>query len=244
MARVFREEEYLAKRDEIVNVALGLVYSKGYEQMTIQDILDGLGISKGAFYHYFDSKQALLEAIVDRTGREAEQLVLPIVHDPDLSAIEKFRRYLEAGARWKSMQRPLIASLLRMWYTDENAAIRQKLSTESLKHTPRLIEPIIRQGIQEGVFDTRFPEQVALIVAGIDMTLSDTLIGLLLAPAPDETTYRKSQLIVEAYVETLERILCAPAGSLKTFEPDAFKEWFLSPQPEQSIELAKEGNKT
>jgi hypothetical protein len=40
-----------------VETSQGLVYTKGYEQMTIQDILDDLQISKGAFYHYFGSKK-------------------------------------------------------------------------------------------------------------------------------------------------------------------------------------------
>lgn len=56
MARIVKEEAYNAKRNEILDIALSLVYSKGYEQMTIQDILDGLHISRGALYHYFDSK--------------------------------------------------------------------------------------------------------------------------------------------------------------------------------------------
>ena len=165
MARIVKEEEYNAKRNEILDIALSLVYSKGYEQMTIQDILDGLHISRGAFYHYFDSKQALLDALVDRMGNEAEQTLLPIVQDPHLPALQKFRRYFEASARWKTHQKTLIISLLRMWYTDENAFIRQKMTSESLKSTAHLLEPIIRQGIQEKVFTTRYPEQVAVIVA-------------------------------------------------------------------------------
>src|SRR6266481_3196300 len=84
MARIVKEEAYAVKRNEILDVAQRLVYTKGYEQMTIQDILDELQISKGAFYHYFDSKQALLEAVIERIGEEAEPLVLSIVDDPEL----------------------------------------------------------------------------------------------------------------------------------------------------------------
>ena len=69
MARILKEEEYTVKRNEILDVAQRLIYTKGYEQMTIQDMLDDLQISKGAFYHYFDSKQAVLEALVERIGR-------------------------------------------------------------------------------------------------------------------------------------------------------------------------------
>jgi len=64
MARIFNYKPETAY--EILDVAQRLVNTKGYEQMTIQDLLDELQISKGAFYHYFGSKQALLEAIIER----------------------------------------------------------------------------------------------------------------------------------------------------------------------------------
>ena len=51
MARTVKA--HAVRRNEILDVAQRLIYTKGYEQMTIQDILDGLQISKGAFYHYF-----------------------------------------------------------------------------------------------------------------------------------------------------------------------------------------------
>ena len=236
MARLVKEEAYKAKRNEILDIALSLVYSKGYEQMTIQDILDELHISRGALYHYFDSKQALLDALVDRMGNEAEQTLLPIVQDPHLPALQKFRRYFEASARWKTHQKTLIISLLRMWYTDENAFIRQKMTSESLKSTAHLLEPIIRQGIQEKVFTTRYPEQVAVIVAGVALSLTDTIIGLFLSPRPDEATFQQAEIILDAYVDTIERIVGAPSGSLNVFEPDAFKEWFVALEPEPVLE--------
>lgn len=234
MARIVKEEEYNAKRNEILDFAMSLVYSKGYEQMTIQDILDGLQISRGALYHYFDSKQALLDALVDRMGKEAEQTLLPIVQDPDLSAIQKFHRYFEASARWKTDQRSLITSLLRMWYSDENAYIRQKMTSESLIHTARLFEPIIRQGIEEKVFTTQYPEQVAEIIAGVALSLSDNIIGLLLSPHPDQATIQELETILDAYVDTIERILGAPSGSLKVFEADAFDELIAALQSEHA----------
>ena len=67
MARIVKEPA--VRRNEILDAAQRLVYRKGYEQMTIQDILDDLHLSKGAFYHYFDSKQSLLEALIERMGR-------------------------------------------------------------------------------------------------------------------------------------------------------------------------------
>src|ERR1700719_1919309 len=54
------------RREAFLDVAQRLVETKGYEAMSIQDVLDALEVSKGAFYHYFHSKQALLEAVVER----------------------------------------------------------------------------------------------------------------------------------------------------------------------------------
>ncbi|MGD0006240.1 MAG: helix-turn-helix domain-containing protein, partial [Anaerolineaceae bacterium] len=80
MARIVKEDEYNVRRNEILESAQRFVYTRGYEQMAIQDILDDLQISKGAFYHYFTSKQALLEALIERMMLDAEQVLTPIVH--------------------------------------------------------------------------------------------------------------------------------------------------------------------
>src|SRR6266581_7843899 len=93
MARVVKEKAHAVKRNKILEAAQRLVYTKGYEQMTIQDILDFLQISSGAFYHYFDSKPALLFALVERIGNQVVHLVLPIVHDPTLGALDKLQRF-------------------------------------------------------------------------------------------------------------------------------------------------------
>jgi len=67
MARVVKDLKNAARRKDILDVAQRLVVeTKGYEGMSIQDVLDELKISKGAFYHYFDSKGDLLEALIER----------------------------------------------------------------------------------------------------------------------------------------------------------------------------------
>jgi AcrR family transcriptional regulator len=232
MARILKEAEYNAKRNEILDYALGLVYSKGYARMTIQDILDGLQISRGALYHYFDSKEALLEALVNRMGRTAVDAFLPILQDKHLTAIQKFRRYFEASAQWKSAGKAVILGMLRTWYTDDNTIVRQKMSAQSIKGTASILEPIIRQGMQEGVFSTRYPEQVAETIAGIAYGMADSMVGLMIADETAPVTLQKLETLLEAYFDTVERILGAPAGSLKAFDASAFEEWLEVAYPE------------
>src|SRR5438067_560783 len=132
MARTIKEEEHAAKRNQIIDIMQRLIYTKGYEQMTIQDVLDGLQMSKGAFYHYFRSKPALLEAMVERTVDQIEQVLRPIVMDPDLPALEKLRQFFARGGSWKVEHKAMILPLMRVWFNDENVLVRQKVLNTAL----------------------------------------------------------------------------------------------------------------
>ena len=76
MPRVLKEP--LERRNDILDATQHLIISKGYERMTIQDVMDRLQISKGAFYHYFGSKQALLDALIERITAEVIKVSRPI----------------------------------------------------------------------------------------------------------------------------------------------------------------------
>jgi TetR/AcrR family transcriptional regulator, transcriptional repressor for nem operon len=231
MARILKQDQYDARRSEILDTARHLIYKLGYDQMTIHDLLEELHISKGALYHYFASKEALLEALVDRMGQEATQNLLLITQDQDLTAVQKLRRFLETSASWKSSQKELIIGLMRLWFSDENAFIRHKMSDESRKHMSAFLEPIIRQGVAEGTFTTRFPKQAALIIAGVSLSLTDTMTGLVLLPHLDQAAVQELGDTLEAYVDTVERILGAPTGSLHVFEPGIFADWLTEAEP-------------
>lgn len=140
------------------------------------------------------------------------------LNSKDLSALEKFNRYFEASAYWKNMQKDLIFSLLPIWFSDENAFIRQKMAAEALTHTSRLLVPMIRQGIEEKVFTTRFPEEAAVIITGVFLTFTDTLVARLLAPERGPVSIQEFWSTLDAYVDAIERILGAPSGSLKALK--------------------------
>jgi AcrR family transcriptional regulator len=227
MARIVKE--HAVRRSEILDVAQRLIYTKGYEQMTIQDMLDNLQISKGAFYHYFDSKQALLEALIERMKGEVEQLLIPIVYDPYLPALEKLQRFFDTLNRWKTAQKAFFLALLRVWYTDDNAIVRQKWRAAGIKWITPLLSVIIHQGIQEGVLTTSYPDQVGEVVLSLVQDLGETLAMLLLSFEPERADIRRVESIVAAYTDALERTLGIPEGSLQLTDTETLKEWFFSP---------------
>jgi AcrR family transcriptional regulator len=227
MARIVKE--YGVRRNEIIDSAQHLIFSKGYEQMTIQDILDDLHISKGAFYYYFDSKLALLDALIDRMFAQAEEILLPIVQDPTLPALDKLQRFFNATARWKTTRKEFLLALLRVWYADDNALVRQKQLAGTIERFAPLMAQIVHQGIHEGVFHTPYPDRMSEFLLSLTNSLSDTLTGLLLTDEPPPDALTRLINTMAAYINAMERILGAPPDSLKLIDIDMLKVWIKAP---------------
>jgi AcrR family transcriptional regulator len=232
MPRVIKESG--VRRSEILDAAQMLVYTKGYEQMTIQDILDALHMSKGAFYHYFSSKQVLLEALIERLADEAEKVIVPILQDPHLPALQKLEAFFINTGRWKTTQKPYLLSLLRVWYSDDNAIVREKMLSMMVKRFSPLLACVIRQGVEEGVLTAQYPESVAEVLVYLIRSLGDTFMEPLLAEQPRAGDYQRVQTAVAAYTDALERVLGAPPNSLQLMDPATLAEWI--PPPAEAVQ--------
>jgi len=102
VARTINQTVHTIRREAFVDPAQRLIQAKGFEQMSVQDVLDELDASRGAFHHYFDSKVALLEAVVERMVVGGMAALEPILADPHLSAVEKLRRLFAGVNQFKA----------------------------------------------------------------------------------------------------------------------------------------------
>jgi AcrR family transcriptional regulator len=227
MSRTIKEEEHAVRRNEILDVTRRLIYTKGYEQMTVQDVLDELKISKGAFYHYFHSKQDLMECEIERIIDEGLRYLMPIVEDETLPALEKLQRYFDSAVRWKTARKAEMLALLRVWYADENAIVRQKVfSGSTTQFAPALVK-IVRQGMREGVFHPAYPELVGEVLLALMQGFGENFSKLFLQPDPGSLD--QLMTIVGGYTDAMERILGIPAGSLTLIDADTMRVW-LAPE--------------
>jgi AcrR family transcriptional regulator len=223
MARIVKDP--VVRRNEILDVAERLISTKGYEQMAIQDIVDELQIAKGTVYHYFDSKIAVLEALVERVGDQVEQLLLPIIHDQSAGALDKLLRYFAAIDHLKRAQPRLMIEFTRIWYDDENAIVLRKLYRTGVKRfTPWLVQ-IIQQGVAEGVFTTAYPEQSARMIIALRNDLGTAIAELLLSAEDTASTVPQITQIANATVDVLERVLGAEPGSLPRTSDEELAQW-------------------
>ena len=102
MARTLDPEAHAVRRDAFIDVAERMIQANGYDRVSIQDVLDDVGASKGAFYHYFDSKADLLEAIIERMVHVGISRFGPQIDASDRSAIEKVEGFFGDLAQYKA----------------------------------------------------------------------------------------------------------------------------------------------
>ncbi len=242
MARIVKEEEYTARRNEILNAALQLVYSKGYDRMTIQDILDQLHMSKGAFYHYFDSKVTVLEAVIERMATEqVKPIFLAILQDPQLPALEKLHQYFYMSTSWKTSNKAFLMDLMQVWYSDENALTRQKMLATTVENMGPFFTEIIKQGVREGTFSTPYPEVASEMTINMIYDLAFASGQMLLSEKVNQSdNLREVETLYAAYSDALERVLGAPKGSIQFMAAEALKVWFSADDPLQSKGFTKE----
>jgi AcrR family transcriptional regulator len=226
MARIVKQEEYDLHRNKILDIAQRLVYTKGYEQMSIRDILAEVQISKGAFYHYFSSKQALLEAMIGRMADQATQVMAPIMQDKTLTATERLLRAFDTATRWKAARKDYLLTLVKVWYADDNAILRLKSQAMVIALVTPLLADVVRQGIDEGVFHTQYPEQACQIIFSMLLSMGESMIKRLVQPEPGPETVHYLQALTASYQDAMERILGAAPGSLPIFDPAILEEWF------------------
>jgi AcrR family transcriptional regulator len=231
MARTVNPRLHAEKRNEILDAAQHLVETTGYEQMTIQDLVKALQMSKGALHHYFPTKPALLEALVDRSLDELEQIVARLTESPDLPSAAKFQQFFAVTMAWKSTRRPLMIALLRSWHQDDNAIVRQKVRAATVARLGPLLARIVQQGLHEGAMAVSEPDQAGDVILALLHGLQDRLARLHHDHAANHTdpAYRDAVVAAHsAYLEALERVVGVAPGTLQRLDPATIEHWLTA----------------
>jgi AcrR family transcriptional regulator len=215
MARTLNPESHAVRRDAFVDVGQRLIQTKGYEAFSIQDVLDELDASKGAFYHYFGSKADLLEAVVDRMGDAVELTWADPMSRPGLSAQERLESVFALTAQWKNARRELVLGVLEAWMSDHNAIVRDKLRALVASRMTALLTTILRQGVEDGDFTVTDPEASAHVIVGLVQAVQERAGEL------DEV-----MRTFDAFREAFERIVGVPPNSVRFVDRQTIDLWF------------------
>ena len=168
MARNKHPEETVAK---ILDVSMRLFTEQGYEHTTIQDIVDALGMSKGAIYHHFKSKEDILDRINDRYYENLEWFSDP-AKLPGRNGLEKlrhaFRHFLTDPAK-REVDRLAIHHIVK------NPKIALLTLESTFRDAAPYVEGMIRLGMADGSLPgVTHPHEIAEVL----MLLTNVWTGM------------------------------------------------------------------
>jgi AcrR family transcriptional regulator len=225
MARTVDIEAQAVRRDAFIDAAQRLIQRDGWERSSIQDVLDEAGTSRGAFYHYFDSKAALLEAVVERMVDGGIARIGPRVSQPGVSALEKFHALFSDIAQYKAEHRELILGFLRVWDSDENAVVREHFRRSMVRRLHPLLTVIVHQGVVEGSFSVRSPEATSRVVISTLQGLNEDITDLFLRLDAGEVELEDLAQRLMAYEEAFERVLGCTPGTIRLTDESVLRDW-------------------
>lgn len=189
------------RRNEILDTAEQLFMSKGYDKTTIHDILNEIGIAKGTFYHYFKSKEEVLDAIVMRIVDGGVKTAKDIASDKSLTVHEKFLRIMLAQKPDSHGQQHLIEEL----HHADNALLHQKSLSETVQRLTPVLQEVVEQGMDEKLFNAPYPKESIEFLLTTAVTMFDEGI---FQWQPDELGRK-----IEAFIYAMETLLGAERGS-------------------------------
>lgn len=159
MKRIVKKPEI--RRQEIVDTAKNLFLRKGYEQSTMQDVMKQLEIAKGTIYHYFKSKEELLEAVVHMMADDYFAKVRKIVDETEGDAVKRLNSFFNAAnVEDDEME------LLEQMHSPGNIGLHTRQLAVTLTKLAPLLAEIIEQGVQEKVFKVKHALETAELILG------------------------------------------------------------------------------
>ncbi|MDT4761146.1 TetR/AcrR family transcriptional regulator [Sphaerochaeta sp. PS] len=194
-------KEHDDRRNEILDTAEKLFYVKGYGRCTVNDILTAIGIAKGTFYHYFTSKEEVLDSIVARYTEMIINRVNGILAASDISLEEKLMGMFMA----MKITNPIDSEMLDDMHKVENVLLHQKMLNQIVMAMAPLLAMVVDEGVGKGVWNCRYPLQYMQIFLASSLSLTDEGIFAL-----DGESQMK---IMAALISLLEKMLQAPEDS-------------------------------
>jgi len=190
------------RRNEILDAAEELFNQKGFDGTSTNDILEKVGIARGTLYYHFKSKEDIMDALIDRMTDTILEAAKEIGANKSIPVNERMIRVVMAlnisGGNGKEIMEHI--------HKPQNALMHQKIQKIILNNVPSILADIIREGIEQGLFNTLYPyECMEMIVAYTNTVFDDEMVHL----TDEERTSR-----IVALVFNVERLLGVENGSL------------------------------
>ncbi|MEM7334086.1 MAG: TetR/AcrR family transcriptional regulator [Chloroflexota bacterium] len=209
------------RREEIIKAARTLFYAKGYENTSVRDILDEANVSNGTFFHQFESKQALLMAVIDEMGADMAAVVAPVMQEPDLTAVSRYQKLVAADNAYRASESLALNRLGEAVQSDWNMRLLFYLYQKGDEIYCPALTQIIHQGIEEGVFDVALVPETAELWLSNCRHVRTAVYTIWQDRARYDDPYAVITRKLDAAQTAVDRLVGAPLGELLLLDKQA-----------------------
>lgn len=207
------------KRSSILETAERLFFEKGYEQTSIQDILDVLSLSKGGFYHHFTSKEAILGEICENHVISGLDRLKVELFGTRAGLMDRLNLLLRKVSMFERDETDFAALLLKVCYVDGDVRIRDRMRSVVLAQLKPQMDELLAEGIKSGELFARNPGRITGIVLGMVDQVNDSACRILAANPDNPECIIEIAEQLNACRDAVEMLLGAPFASVMLFDP-------------------------
>lgn len=215
-------EQKSNKRDELIDIAGEFFFTKGFSKTSIQNIIDKADIAKGTFYHYFKSKDEILDAMARNYVKGMYKGAFALLKE-DIGAIEKLNKFFALIQATKAGNLKLMKILTKVVMSDNNLVLRHRILRITIEVIAPVYEAIIVQGNSEGVFDVEYTQLTSEFLISAFVYNGEQMSKLFIADKFTEELAQAFRDQVTFYERTIERVLGCERGCLNTISDETLE---------------------
>jgi AcrR family transcriptional regulator len=213
------------RRGFILAAAQSLFFARGWDAVTIADVLAEAGISKGGFYHHFTAKEDLLDGVVQRFTIEALASAQEVRAATSGDALKRFNAFLIESSRWKAEQGPQLKFIIDVMLRPGNDILFGRITAAVTAAVQPVLLEMISQGVDEAVFDVPDITLAAETIMGLAQGRRAVLAAAMKAAEAGDLEQATACLAdrMQAEGALIDRLLGLPQGSVLLSNPKEYR---------------------
>ena len=183
------------RKQELLEIAYDLFLTRGYENTSVDEIIEKAQIAKGTYYYYFSSKEQMLEDVIERMIESEAEMARRIVGS-EMPVPQKIIGIM-SSLKPAEKERPIRDAL----FQPENVLMHDRIRKKLIEVLVPLLSEAVKEGVREGIFTCdNIPERVRMLL----VISNDTF---------NERTFSERELSV--FVDMTEKLLGAEKGTME-----------------------------
>ena len=213
------------RRAHILDAAQKLFFARGWDDVTIADVLTEAGISKGGFYHHFAAKEDLLDGVVQRFTNEALTSAQAARDATSGDALKRFNAFLAESSRWKPEQGKQMKFFIDVMLRPGNDMLFGRITKAANAAAMPVLLEMIGQGVDEGAFNVPdidiVGETIMALSLGRRAVLEDAFHAAETGDLDRATARLDDRMVAEGAL--IDRMLGLPHGSVVFSNPTEYR---------------------